>query len=608
MKVISTPKDLAGFRSQWDGEAMLDLLRQHGGKLLVNLEVGVGKSSNIDQTTEEAIKSGSHDLVIALFPTRQIIHERKWVITPPSDIRIVNLRPRPASECGRYLNRRWRVFEKNALGALGRIELCGQCKNGSDCPWPRQFGQSLEGTQVIFGTQAHLERTPFFLNQLVQWTNAEKVLVILDESNLILKPFRRLIEHRKLKEHTEVLAGMNPRYGRNLHKKWRYLCELLLVAPTVDLRSNDWRMPWLNWDWSVAVQKKGCSIFGDSFRFLGYDLVHFGRSPLESRERVENGDIIFASVPNVNVDIVIYSGTTSQRFTEFRLGHEFTSPFDNYTFIHHETTWFNVASRLGMRTYFKKNSAQILDFFVRLIVRRLNEGKRVLLIAKKYFEVFCAKEIECRLKELRITAQVVTGNWTADELANPNVIPLIHYGIIGTNLFEEFDCAFCLTGFYVNEEAINSILQDVVGSDMNIPLKISTEGRPCRRKAGVLNRKDQIYDLHTLAQLALDHQEMDTVLQAVGRVRPYTKPREVITFQCAAHPSLEYTKEFTSIGEARSYFDIPSRKAERKSKIISKVQQARDSGLKQREASEKLGVSLRTIQRYWNEKPATLPL
>ena len=179
--------------------------------------------------------------------------------------------------------------------------------------------------------------------------------------------------------------------------------------------------------------------------------------------------------------------------------------------------------------------------------------------------------------------------------------------MIGTNLFQEFDCAYCLTGYYVTEEAINGILQDLLGSDMKIPLRISIEGRPCRRRAGVLNQKDRLYDLHTLAQHALDHQEMDTVLQAVGRVRPYTEPREVITFQCAGHPDFEYTREFTSIGEARNHFSIPGRRSAQTAELRSQVQDAREKGMKQHEAATQLGVSTRTIKRYWNRKGATNP-
>jgi hypothetical protein len=586
---------------------MLDLLQQHNGRLRVDWAVGVGKSYNIDLTIEEAVVSKQYDLVIALFPTRQIIEERKWVKKPPKDIRLVNLKPRPGNSCGADMNRRWQVFEKNGLGALGRIELCGHCFLRPDCPWPRQFGKSLKGSQVIFGAQAHLERSPYFADQLSQWSDAKKVLIILDEANFIMKPFQRRIDRGQLQLFVDVLEKLNPRRWRKLHGRWRYLCRLLLDARTNDLRSHDWQMPWIYHDWSLAVQSCGYNIHGDSFYFLAFDLVHFSRSPLESRERAVNGDILFAAVPSVSMDFIIYSGTADQQFSEYRLGNEFASPFENYSFIHPVTTWFNIASRLGARKYFIKNSAQVLDFFAALVARRMGEGKRPLLLAKKCFSAFCARKMEEKLRGLGVEAQVIINGWQTDLLRNAKVVPLIHYGMIGTNLFQEFDCAYCLTGYYVTEEAINGILQDLLGSDMKIPLEISIEGRPLRRRAGVLNQEDRIYDLHKLAQHALNHQEMDTVLQAVGRVRPYTKPREVITFQCADHPDFAYTREFASIGEARNYFDILNRRTAQKAKICNQIQEARNNGLKQREVASLLGVSIRTIKRYWNQKvPPTL--
>jgi hypothetical protein len=586
---------------------MLDLLQQHAGRLRINWPIGVGKSYNIDQTIEAAVNSNRYDLVAVLLPTRQIINERKWIVNPPNGISLVNLRPRPGVKCGADMNLRWQGFEKNGLGALGRVELCGHCLLRSDCFWPAQFGKSLQGTQVIFGAQAHLKHSPYFLDQIALWTEAKKVLVILDEANFIMRSFKRRIARVQLEIFINVLKKLNPRCWRKSHKKWNYICGLLLEAPTDDLRSYEWKMPYLQHDWSLAIQALGYKLHGDSFSFLGFDLVHFSRSPLESRERAENGDILFAAVPSVSMDFIIYSGTASQVFTQYRLGHEFASPFKNYTFIHPNTTWFNIASRLGVKRYFLKNSPQTLDFFVGLVARRLQEGRRPLLIAKKCFCSFCAREMEKRLQELGVEVKVAINGWKPELLSDPKVVPLINYGMIGTNLFQDFDCAYCLTGYYVNEKAINCVLQDLLGSDMNIPLRIAIEGRPCRRRAGVLNPKDRVYDLHTLAQHALDTQEMDTVLQAVGRVRPYTKPREVITFQCAAHPDLEYTREFNSVGEARSHFEIPDRRSRKKTILCSQIQEVRNDGLKQREAASLLGVSIRTIKRYWNQKvPPTL--
>ena len=308
-------------------------------------------------------------------------------------------------------------------------------------------------------------------------------------------------------------------------------------AKTCDLRSHGWHFPQIYLDWSLAVQTRGYGIYGEAFSFLAFGLVHFGRSPLESRERTASGDIVYAAIPNVSMDFIIYSGTAHQQFSEYRLGNEFASPFEDYSFIHPETTWLNIASRLGARRYFLKNSPQILDFFAGLVARRLQEGRRPLLIAKKCFCAFCARQMQDRLQMLGHEARVAINGWQPDLLRNANVVPLIHYGMIGTNLFQEFDCAYCLTGYYVTEEAINGILQDLLGSDMEIPLRISIEGRPCRRRAGVLNQRDRTYDLHKLAQHALNHLEMDTVLQAVGRVRPYTSTAPMMNSSPKRMPS-----------------------------------------------------------------------
>ena len=608
MPVISGPEELTAFRSRWDGKRMLTLLEQHNGRLRVDWAVGVGKSHNIDRLMEEAVSSRRYDLVIALFPTRQIINERKWVKNPPDNITIVNLKPRPSHECGGDMNQRWTVFEKNGLGALGRVKLCGHCLLRHGCFWPSQFGKSLKGSQVVIGTQAHLELSPYFLDQLAQWSEAEKVLVILDEANFIMGPFQRRIEREKLQIFVDVLEKLSSRLQGKSHSRWHYLSSLLLDAPTGDLRTYDWRMPWVDQAWSLAVQSYGYVAHGDSFSFLAFDLVNFSRSPLESRERNPSGDVLFAAVPSIKMDFIIYSGTANQTFSEYRLGKGFANPFGEYRFQHPETTWFNIASRLGARKYFKKNSDQILDFFAGLVARRLKEGKRPLLIAKKCFCAFCAQEMEKRLRNMGVDVHIAINGWRPDLLKDAMVVPVINFGMVGTNLFEEFDCAYCLTGFYVPEEAINSILQDQLGSDMNLPLKISIEGRPCRRRAGVLNPKDRIYDIHSLAQHALNHLEMNTVLQSTGRVRPYTKPREVILFQCAAHPDLEYTKEFNSIGEAREYFDIPSKRSARTAELRTQIQDARAMGMKQQEAAEHVGAGLRTVQRYWKNQNPPLTL
>ena len=138
----------------------------------------------------------------------------------------------------------------------------------------------------------------------------------------------------------------------------------------------------------------------------------------------------------------------------------------------------------------------------------------------------------------------MTAGWRRATLAAPSVIPVINYGAIGTNLFEGFDCAYCLTGYYVTEQVVNAVVQDVLAADGHIPIRIRTGGTPRRRTAEVVSATDRVYDVARLAHLALGQQELDVVIQAVGRVRPYTRPREVVTFQCSARPDGDYDREF----------------------------------------------------------------
>jgi len=167
---------------------------------------------------------------------------------------------------------------------------------------------------------------------------------------------------------------------------------------------------------------------------------------------------------------------------------------------------------------------------------------------------------------------------------------------------QDFDCAFCLTSFYITEDVMNTVLQDVLASDGHIPIKITTEGIPRRRRAGVIDPSHRAYDIHHLAQLALEQQEMNVVLQTVGRVRPYTRPREVITFQCAGHPQLTYTTEFHSIGEARKFFGITSRRTQSQLQNIEKIKVSKGKGLTQTETAAENGLSVRTVKRYWNSR------
>jgi hypothetical protein len=601
--VIRGDQALQSFRRLWSASRLFQLLDRNNGRLRINWAVGVGKSYSIDAIIEEAVYTDRYDLVIALFPTRRLIHERAWIKNPPSGIEVLNLRPRPTQQCG-SLDSTWVIWEKTGLAALGRTELCANCPHLEDCFWPRQYGPPLQSAQVVFATHAHLARDPHFISFIQKRTEAERVLVLYDETHFLMTPFRRRIPRPHLERFVETLEAVNAKDESPSYKQWIYVCRLLLAAPTHDLRVSDWQIPSWGEKRALAIQQYGWDTYGEAFHYLARDLHQFCRSPTTSRERTPDGDLLYTNLPHVRTgtDFILYSGTTTAKLAQFRFGREFASPFEDTRFEHPGTRWYNIASGLGARCHFQKNAPQILDFYAGLAARRLKEERRPLLIAKKCFVGLCVRCIQERIHDLGLNHVRVVNGAAADlqTITHPHTLPIIHYGMIGVNTFEHFDSAYCLTSFNVNEEVVNTVLQDIMASDRHIPIQITCDPSPRRRKAAVTHRKHRYYDINELAQLALQQQEIDVVIQAVGRVRPYTKPREIIMFQCAEFPDISLTQEFESIGEAREYFGIPTRRERLRQETAQKVQAGRQAGRTQKQVAKQLGVSIRTVKRYWN--------
>jgi hypothetical protein len=599
--LIKGSKRLRAFREEWTGSKILELLKENNGRMLITWEVGVGKSYNIDAVIKEAIEGGHYDLVMAFFPTRRLIDERAWIKSPPPGYKITNLRPRPKKKCGVTRNQKWEDYEERGLAALGKEEICSLCPKKKQCFWPTQFGKNLRGSQVIFATQTYLEMAPNFADELKAWSQAERALVLLDENDFAAKRFRRDISRRNLKNFLGVLKTTTPEpEDEGNHRQWIYMTSLLLNARTKDLKSNDWVMPPLLKGWALTIQGKGVEIYGGEFQFIAYDLQQFGNSRISTREITREKDLSYAVRPVLNSDFIIYSGTAHPEFLQFRLGKDFAAPFADYRFRHPKTRWYNVASRLGTRKYFKTNLPQILDFFAQLTASRIREGKRVVLVVKQRFLEICAEEMEIRLKKAGIKGVKVIPNPKKRQLRNPNVVPIINYGVIGTNVYKKFHCAFCISSYYVNEEIVDFILQDVSPSYQAVETNIITKEGPPRRREVEVDQKYRFSDINKLSQMALSQQEMDKVIQAVGRVRPFTKPREIITFQCAENPRFSYDEEFERIEQAREFFGIETMRKRDQDKNTTRIQRCKEQGLTQMETANRLDLSLSTVKRRWH--------
>tara|TARA_R110002072_G_scaffold302603_1_gene486686 strand:+ start:147710 stop:149530 length:1821 start_codon:yes stop_codon:yes gene_type:complete len=592
--LVSGDEALANFRRGLTGRYAHELLLEADGRLLIQLPVGVGKTEWLVKIIQHVVETRHFDLVIVLFPRRDIINE--FTARLPECVDRVVLRPRPKDRCG-DLNSAWLDYEKSNCGVLGRQELCESCAHRTDCFWPEQFGDHLRNVEVVIATQQHAVLDPNFVDRIASYSGAEKPLVLQDESDLLLKNTSRNISRDELIKFTEAIETVSERTS----ERWSQYLELLQHADSNDLQ-GDWNGPRFTGQWARQVQHAGWQLYGDQFRFLGYILNQFGRSRQSSREALADGSIRFSSTPSLGDNFIIFTGSMAPTLVRYRLDPEFTqgpvwSPMSHYRFRHPGTTWFNIGNIAGAAKYFRKNSPAILDFFAAMVARNIRNGLRTLLICKQRFVNHCSSQIETRVRGYGTDCRVITSNWQAACYDAPTTVPLIHFGISGLNLFEHFDAAYSLTGYYINNRVLTDTVHDLDRSADRYEIKINATKRPHRRVA-VVETDAQTSILPLIAQESLDQLEGDVIVQAVGRVRPMTRPREVITFHAGQLPGITLDRNFDSLGQARGYFGVPTSRRRQLEERQARAQALRNKGVTPREIAKKLDLSERTVRRY----------
>ncbi len=322
----------------------------------------------------------SYDLVVVLVPRWDILNELLKRL--PGGLKPVVLKPRPGARCG-DLNETWTIYEGRGLGLLGRSELCGSCPRRIGCRWPGQYGSRLRGVRLILATQQHLTLNPAFLLHLQQQTRANSALVLIDESNLLIRPTDRILSRADLDMFVAAQQALAQNELVGIAREWLERSRILTMASTVDLRAAGWIFPPVGADCGAAVQSFGRDLFGDEFRFLGYDLHHLAHSEPSGRERLPSGDIRFSALPYLGQRFMVFSGSMGKDLARFRLDPNYArpsldSPFAGYRFEHPETRWYNLNSLLGAARYFPKNAGPIIDFFARLVARNIAVGKAAL--------------------------------------------------------------------------------------------------------------------------------------------------------------------------------------------------------------------------------------
>lgn len=740
---ILNEKDLDKFRSRYSGKWILRQLQSKSLKMLVSWKIGVGKSYNIDDLIDEALKQDSFGLIIVLAPRISILKERRLLQGYKNEKvgTVLFLRGRTEAKCPTSWEYRWKKLERNGLSLVGRQEICNKCKKRLGCFWLKQYdNERLKQAKVVFATQQQLTNNPEFIKNIVEMTGARSHLVIYDEPDMLLNPRKpKYLKSSAVEQFKLVLQqSINQELFRGKRKKFTIdlirICELLLDALdpdseerlTINKIARNAKLPAdLDQGWCAAIQRFGNQNYGDNFKFIAYELHSILKKRKLLKPRITGDGEIKYVVPVFYGDsYIIYTGFISsdfisQRIKEFSL----VDTFKSFTFGRLDTNFYNIASKMGMAKYFLSNQDTILDFFARLIIIRLSMGLKVLLISKKKFAASSVMRLNLKFKELGHPEIKVSNRkkYTLKQINDSNFVPLITYGSVGVNDFEDYNCVYCLNGFYVSENELWPYLDEYIKNRDGLKLMIVEESleKILQRKSGihygnqeeqddndcdsvVIRRKpvllrivpsdeitqsireesrlakdrslssphsfydyvdkeeqqwdekiddaqssvelsrleyDYEYDCDNLfrkrllkdilqvknknnqinnpgdnidtvqwfqrfALNALEYLETNTVLQAIGRVRPFTKPREVITFQVPVEESrmISPKNTFYNLASAREFFGIETSRKSLANDNARRVQRLKNEGLNPLQIAAKLGLGKSTVYRHLKQK------
>jgi Homeodomain-like domain-containing protein len=559
---------------------------------LIDVPVGLGKSTLLDDLVDHFIAAGTYDLIVVLSALTVNLEERRLVKHPSPDV--VRLRPRPRASCG-PLDPIWRAHERGATTLYAKHHVCGSCPHFSNCFWPGQYAQSnLSGIRVIFGTHTHLLVNRRFLLFLKAVTGARSLLLLLDEADVLAGRFRVALSPRDL---TLFIEAVRDAQGlpEQVRHAWVERVNLLGNATTDDLQEPGWNFSYPSPEYTLAVQTAGLAR-DPHFRWIGEALYAFARSRPDQRWKDDWGRVVFIDRPYTADRMTIFAASMPAEYVARQLGvREVARPFDSVTCQHTGTEFFNLASLIGAASRFRNNHRQILDVFTQLIISNIEAQRLTLLISRKRFKRFCATYLEHRLAGWGHPATIVISDGEPPQQASPTTLPLIHYGIKGVNGFQHYHSAFCLNSYYIDEEVLREAVADVEDDALRFPVSIRVTGQPRRRVAGTFDRRFESSDADRIARAYLEQLEAAVVLQAVGRIRYATSPRMVVTIQAGELRGVQLTREFSSLRELRTHFGLQTGSQVDRSRQEAEVLRLRSEGLTVAATAERLGISDRTV-------------
>jgi hypothetical protein len=589
---------LVGFRARELAPARLhQQIPANDEVLLLALPPGIGKSRAAQSLVGHALEH-DHDLVMYVAPTRSIIDEIDVVRRLPAES-VVILNPRPGWLCG-IADAAWKDLERSGCAALAKATLCAGCVerdiNGGDCSWPDQLDKIGTDTNLVVLTEQYLLLNPLLLRDIRARAVSRRSLVILDEALFTTTAVVRRFTRNDLQRFRSALAETRQKGAPDPGvEAWLEGIDFLLDCE-VELAAL--RRFWSNrLNRSVlAAQMTGQQAFGSAFRYLATEPELLNSAVTTGQWRDGDTFEIVVRVDTTGCDVVIMAPYLDPEIVEERLSRPVTKLFSNLVFRHSETRIINIADPIGTATTLAQPAHfnRVVDFFLALMLKNVAQGRRTVLVTRKKF----LNRVKARVEQVsanigRPLTCVLASSAKPFERCGPSEIALINYGIVGVNSLEAFDALYCIGGYYARADHLNAVYQQTLPPDSRMPIGVRMENR--RRQVyaadGEFNTR-----FHAKRATATHRMiERRVVLQAIGRVRPFTTRAEIILFQCDdLSPELGSNEEFGSLAEARRQLQVPTL-AQLKRTARGETVRARQTG----------GESLRTIAADLGIAPST---
>ncbi len=561
-----------------------------GAPILLPEDPGTGKSWLFEGLCTDREAHRRYRLIIHAVSRRDIRDEQPLVkrgrLPKPLRGKLSVLRGRPRAKCGPDLDAEHRRHELAGTTQLAKRRVCGWCPKRTGCHYPEQLSEKqLKGTRVIVCTQAYWQAIPGFLQVVADKLHIEldRILLLLDEANLLGLKLRRHISHEDLRDELAVArAAGQLDYGE-------FIETFLDPASTLDTLQS----PHLEREAVLGLQARGWSLHGGKYRHLYYELNDVASG---APWRTLAG-IGYLRRPYLGgVDCVIGAAYVPVELARHRLADSrirLISPARRL--LHPETKIVNIRSSAGAACYFRKNAGSILWAAAQIIAREHTAGRRTVVVSRKKFVGTVVATLQAHLKSFAPTAALKVVRATEKSAAKPDAVPVLHYGMAGVNAFMAFDTVISANSYNLPEAALAEAVADADQpiDTIRATIRRSADGS---HRAAVPGYFARLQGYEQLAQQYLDLMEAATVAQTVARVRFSTLPRTVI-FMATGPLLYPPDQEYATLGAFCAALGLVTQRAWAVQVRRERAATLRAAGRSVAEIAAALQVDRRTVQR-----------